>query len=500
MRDTPYKQLEARFNRVSLISQARGFLHWDQSTMMPPGGAESRAEQLAALQAVEHGILTDPRTADLIAEAREGKADLDPWQQANLEEMTRLWTHASALDEKLVTQLSRAASECEMVWRKARPAGDFPMVLPRLRRLLELIRQAAEATGEHLGLDPYDALLDAYEPGVRTAGIDAVFADLEAFLPGFLAQVMERQKTAPAVVRPEGTFPAETQRALGLKLMETVGFDFDHGRLDISLHPFCGGTPDDVRITTRYNEADFTSSLIGVLHETGHALYDRGLPKMWRGQPVGDARGMAVHESQSLLIEMQVCRSRAFLEFAAPLMREAFGASGPAWEADNLYRLYTWVEPGLIRVNADEVTYPAHVILRYRLEKQLIEGGMEVGDLPEAWNEGMKALLGTVPTTDAGGCLQDIHWYDGAWGYFPTYTLGAIMAAQFFDAAKQADAAIGPGIAKGDFAPLMAWLRQNVHGQGSRFPSGDLLVQATGRPLDAEVFKAHLSRRYLEGE
>lgn len=279
--------------------------------------------------------------------------------------------------------------------------------------------------------------------------------------------------------------------------MERLGFDFNHGRLDVSLHPFCGGTSDDVRITTRYDEADFTSALMGVLHETGHALYERGLPKNWRGQPVGQARGMAVHESQSLLVEMQVCRSREFLAFAAPIMRNVLVGRGPAWDVDNLSRLYTRVEPGFIRVDADEVTYPAHVILRYKLERTMIAGDMEPADLPAAWNEGMQRLLGLTPPDDRLGCLQDIHWYDGAWGYFPTYTLGAMTAAQFFDAAVRADPDIKTGIASGNFLPLIGWLRDNIHGKGSLLSSQDLLVAATGSPLDPEIFKTHLKQRYL---
>ncbi len=236
---------------------------------------------------------------------------------------------------------------------------------------------------------------------------------------------------------------------------------------------------------------------MGVLHETGHALYERGLPDRWRRQPVGEALGMSIHESQSLLVEMQVCRSRAFIEWATPLMRDAFCGTGPAWEAENLYQLHTQVKPDFIRVDADEVTYPAHVILRYRLEKSLLEGHMQLDDLPAAWNESMQALLGITPPSDREGCLQDLHWYDGAWGYFPTYTLGAMTAAQLFAAAQEQDPAIRPAIARGDFGPLMAWLGANVHGQARLMHAPELLTRVTGRPLDPDVFKAHLRRRYL---
>lgn len=496
MSESLYRRLETRFKRLLLLHDAAAVLHWDWATMMPRGGAEARSDQLAALKAVQHGILTDPETGDLL-QAAGAEGGLDAWPAANLREMRRMWVHATALTEDLVHALSKAQSACETAWRTARADSDFASVLGHLETLLALVREVAAAKSGALGVSPYDALLDEYEPDGRSDEIDAVFRELEDFLPQFLGEVMEHQARGPAVAAPEGPFPVDRQRALAVRLMKALGFDFDHGRLDVSLHPFCGGTVDDVRITTRYDESDFSSSLMGVLHETGHALYERGLPAAWRGQPAGLARGMGLHESQSLLIEMQVCRSRGFLTFAAPLMAEAFGAAGPAWETDNLYRLYTRVEPSLIRVDADEVTYPAHVILRYRLETAMIAGDLRVADLPGAWNDAMKDLLGLTPDNDADGCLQDQHWYDGAWGYFPTYTLGAIAAAQLFDAAWKADSAIRPGIARGDFKPLLAWLTDNVHAKGSLFSTRDLLVQATGRPLDAGAFKAHLKQRYL---
>lgn len=493
-----YRALENRFRRISLLGDAAAVLHWDQAVMMPVGGKATRAEQLAELGAVSHGLLVAADTAELLASARVEVSSLDPWQQANLREMDRKWRHASALDEDLVRAVIRATSACEAAWRSARAESNFAAVLPQLETLLGLVRQVARAKGESLGVAPYDALLDEYEPDGRAAEIDPVFADLEAFLPEFLALVLEKQARRPAPVAPGGPFSIAAQRALAERLMAVVGFEFDHGRLDVSHHPFCGGVADDVRITTRYDELDFSRALMGVLHETGHALYERGLPALWRHQPVGGARSMSVHESQSLLVEMQACRSREFLSFVAPLLREAFGGLGPEWEGENLYRLQTRVAPGFIRVDADEVTYPAHVILRYRLESALVEGRMEAVDLPGAWADGMRRLLGLEPPDDRLGCLQDIHWYDGAWGYFPTYTLGAMTAAQLFATATAADAEISPGIGRGEFQPLVAWLRENVHGWGSRWSTSELLVRATGRPLDSASFKDHLRRRYLE--
>lgn len=471
-------------------------LHWDLATQMPEGGSGARAEQLAGLKLVCHEIVTDPAMPELLAGA-DAQNDLDAWQRANLREMRRSWLHSAAVPSDLVEAFSKACSACEMAWRQARPANDFAAVLPALTRILDLTREIAALKAERLGRSPYDALLDQYEPDGSTAAIDAVFNPLARNLPALIDAALDAQSRRPAPVPPQGPFPIAAQREVGVKLMERLGFDFNHGRLDISLHPFCGGTPDDVRITTRYDKADFRRALMGVLHETGHALYERGLPEAWRRQPVGKARGMGLHESQSLLVEMQVCRSRAFHDFVAPILRETFGGSGPEWEPENLYRLNTRVERSLIRVDADEVTYPGHVILRYRLERALLAGDLKLADLPGAWNDAMRDLIGLVPPDDRQGCLQDIHWYDGAFGYFPTYTLGAMTAAQLFDAAQRAEPAILPGIAKGEFAPLFAWLRANVHSKASRYSSAEIVAQATGEPLDAAIFERHLRARYL---
>uniref|UniRef100_A0A9E7ZY45 Metal-dependent carboxypeptidase n=1 Tax=Bosea sp. NBC_00436 TaxID=2969620 RepID=A0A9E7ZY45_9HYPH len=494
---TAYSNLSAHFGRIAALSNAIGILQWDNDVMMPKGAAETRAESMALLQVMRHGLSADARVGDWLGEA-ENDGGLGAWEKANLREIRRVWTVDTALPSELVEASSKAISACEMRWRQARADADFAGLLPYLTEVLNLQRQIGRAKGEKLGLSPYDALLNDYEPGGRSAKIDALFDDLAAFLPGFTQDALAVQARRPAQPALEGPFATETQRALGLKFMAALGYDFERGRLDISTHPFCGGADNDVRITTRYDEADFTKALMGVLHETGHALYEQGRPQGYLNQPVGAARGMSLHESQSLLMEMQACRSRQFLTYAAPLMRESFGGAGPAWESEAMWHRYTRVEPGFIRVDADEVTYPAHVILRYRLEKALIADEMPLAELPSAWNAGMKSLLGVTVPNDRLGCLQDIHWPSGGWGYFPTYTLGAMTAAQIFDAACKAEASILPGIGKGDFSPLVGWLRTNIHGKGSLLQTDELLTEATGRPLDASVFKAHLRRRYID--
>ncbi len=494
----PYDELESRFARQGAIEEAIQFLHWDAAAMMPRGGAASRAGQLATLRVVAHEELTRPDMADLLAAAEEDAGNrLDQWQRANLREMRRRWRHAAAVPADLVAALSEARSQSEGAWRAARPADDFAAALPGLERVLELTREAAAAKAAALGTGPYEALLDQYEPGGRVAEIDRLFADIEAFLPALLAAALERQAARPAPPEPHGPFPPAAQRRAARMLVERVGFDFAHGRLDESAHPFTGGTPDDVRLTTRYDAADPAKALMAALHECGHGLYKRGLPATWRRQPVGAARGMAVHESQSLLVEMQMCRSRAFAGFAAPLLSEIFGGEATAWQPEALYRRQIRVRPGPIRVDADEVTYPAHVILRYRLERAMVAGDLLPRDLPAAFNDGLKAAIGVTPPSDRDGVLQDIHWYDGYWGYFPTYTLGAVIAAQLFAAARAALPGLDDAIGGGQFAALLGWLKRHIHEKGSLFATGELIEAATGTPLAVAAFERHLRQRYL---
>ena len=494
---TAYRQLEERFARIGALEQAISVLHWDTAAIMPEGGAAARAEQLATLRTIAHQHLTAPDIEELLPEAGATADPLDEWQRANLREMRRRWSHAAAVPAALVEAESRACSECEAVWRRARLENDFKAVLPWLERVLRVEREIAASKAERLGTSPYEALLDQYEPGGSVAVIDRLFDEIMGFLPDLLDAALARLAALSLPPAPGGPFPTDRQRRVAMRLMERIGFDFAHGRLDISAHPFCGGTPDDVRITTRYNEDDFAKALMAVLHETGHALYQRGLPAQWRRQPVGRARGMAAHESQSLFLEMQVCRSRAFLTYAAPILREAFDGEGPGWEAEALYRRQIRVHRGLIRVDADEVTYPAHVIMRYRLERAMLAGDLSPADLPGAWAEAMRELLGVEPETDREGCLQDIHWYDGNWGYFPTYTLGALIAAQLFEAARQDMADMPQAIAAGEFAPLLGWLRERVHSKGSLLSTEKLVEHATGRPLGTASFERHLRDRYL---
>jgi carboxypeptidase Taq len=494
---TAYDRLTTRFARIATIGEAASVLSWDAATMMPPGGGPGRGDQLAVLAGMAHSLLVAPVVGDDLAEAEAAAETDESWRAANLRLMRHAYLRATAMPPDLVERQARANSACEKIWREARRKSDFAMVRPHLEEVVALAREAAAALAPALGMTPYDALVDGFQRGVRAADIAPVFANYEAFLRWALPEAEARQAERPAPVRPRGPFPIAAQEALCRRLAERLGLDFTHARLDRSAHPFSGGTPTDVRITTRYDEADFTQAVLAAVHETGHALYERGLPEAYARQPVGEAAGMAAHESQSLIVEMQACRSDPFLTFLGSELHAAFSGDPAPYRPQNLARLWRRVERGFIRVDADEMTYPAHVILRFRLEQALIAGTLSVADLPGAWDDAFQSLLGMVPPDDARGCLQDIHWYDGAFGYFPSYTLGAMAAAQLMTAARRDLVGLDAALAKGDLSPLLGWLRKHVHGKGSRLEFNDLLRAATGKPLDPADFEAHLTARYL---
>jgi carboxypeptidase Taq len=474
---------------------------WDEAAMLPAGGGDARGEALSTLRGIIHQQATHARLSDLFASAIQESASLAPWQQANLRAMEREWVRATALPQSLVQAMSQAESRSEQAWRKLRPSNDFAGFLPFFREVVRLKREAARALGDKLALGPYDALLDEFEPGATAASIAPLFARLRTFLPGIIAKAVEKQANERLAVS-DGPFPHDRQQWLVTQLMRTVGFDFNHGRLDASPHGFCSSVPTDVRITTSFDAGDYTKAMMGVLHECGHAKYQQNLPREWLDQPVGAGRSTFLHESQSLLLEMQVGRSRAFLEFAAPIIAEAFPAAvarDPApFQAEGLFLRLTRVRPGLIRGAADEATYPCHIILRFELEKGLIDGSLRPEDVPEAWDASMREMLGISSRgNDRDGCLQDVHWPAGMFGYFPTYTLGALIAAQLFGTIHTAHPDLNDQIRRGDFSLLDGWLRQKIWSQGSFLGGLELVERATGRPLGTEAFERHLERRYV---
>jgi len=489
-----YDQLTVAFQRIYRFEHLQAITMWDHSTYMPPGGSDARSAALGELAALIHRLRTAPELGTLLA-AAVGE-QLDDVARANLREMQRTWRNATALPEELVHAATMAGARCEHAWRTQRPANDWAGFVPNLREVVRLTRQQAALLSDKLGVSKYDALMDRFEPGTTSADVDRFFGAVKSWLPELIHKLRARQ-ASERVIEPQGPFPIATQRALCERVMKLLQFDFDRGRLDVSTHPFSGGVPEDVRLTTRYREDEFVQSLMGTIHETGHGRYEQGRPREWLGQPISEARSMAIHESQSLSFEMQLGRSRAFMELLAPLLVEYFGAQ-PAFEPENLFRLYTRVRPGLIRVDADEATYPAHVILRYEIERPLIEGEIEVDDIPALWDQKMDQLLGLDTRGNyKDGPMQDIHWTDGAYGYFPCYTLGAMYAAQWFATLRRARPSLDAEIARGQLGGIFDWLRANIWQQASRFDIDELTLRASGEHLDPKYLRAHLEARYL---
>ncbi len=495
MTATPaYDTLADTHGRLHRLGHLQAMAGWDQAANMPPKGQRARAEALAEMAALLHRIATDPALGEHIERA--GQEPLSDWQRANLREIRREWQQATALPEALVQRRQLATSRCEHAWRTQRPANDWAGFVPNMREVLSIAREEAALLAERSGQSRYEAMMDRFEPGMTCATVDHVFGDLRKWLPGLIQQVIERQ-ARQALIVPEGPFALPAQRALCDQVMRLLGFDFDAGRLDVSTHPFCGGVPEDVRMTTRFSEDEFLGSLMGTVHETGHGRYEQNLPREWLGQPIAEARSAALHESQSLSFEMQLGGHPGFMAQLAPRVVEAFGAQ-PAFTAENLHRLITRVKPGLIRVDADEVTYAAHIILRYEIERPLIEGEIEVEDIPALWDAKMMELLGLDTRGNfKDGPLQDVHWPEGLFGYFPCYSLGAMFAAQWFAAMRKALPDLDVDISRGHFTPVFDWLQQQIWSQGSRWTTDELALRASGERLNPAHFKAHLESRYL---
>ncbi len=489
-----YNQLAGSFTRLHHLEHLQCIADWDRAAMMPAAAAEARAGALAELATLLHQQRTDPALAQALQRA-EAEA-LGDFERANLREMGRQWRAANALPEALVRRSELASARCEHAWRLQRPAHDWAGFLGNFRAVVACARDQAALLSQSSGLRPYDALMDRFEPGMTCARLDVLFADLRGWLPALVQQVRARQHAQP-VLQPQGPFAIDAQRALCLRVMQWLQFDFNAGRLDVSTHPFAGGVPEDVRLTTRYETGEFITSLLGAVHETGHGRYEQRLPRAWLGQPVAQARSMGIHESQSLAFEMQLGRHPGFIRHLAPLLRQAFGDQ-PAFAPANLLRLLTRVKPGLVRVDADELTYAGHVVLRYDIERRLIEREIEADDIPALWDAGMAELLGQDSRGNfADGPLQDLHWPEGMFGYFPCYTLGAMYAAQWFAAMRRAVPGLDASIDAGELSPVFGWLDAHIWQQASRWSTDELAQRASGEVLNPAHYRAHLEARYL---
>jgi carboxypeptidase Taq len=497
MAQSPYQQLEQEFRRLHAFRGAASLLRWDAAVMMPRGSADIRGEQLAALDSECHALLTSPKVSRLIERAQANQAQLVDWQLANLREMRRERDRAIATPLSLVTRLARATSMAEVRWLEARQENNFALFAPHLEEVVALTRDKAQVLSKALDLAPYDALIDGFSPGFLSADIDQLFRVMGRRLPTLIREAIELQAQKPSLPL-TGKVSIPKQRSLAHEVMRALGFPFDRGRLDEASHAFTEGVWGDVRVTTRFDVNEPFTGLMGALHEVGQAMYDLGLPAAWRDQPVGRDRGMALEESQSLLLEMLIGRSRPFLTWLRPLLEKHFGCSGPEWEIENLYQTLIRVRRSAIRAEADELTYPVHIMLRYELEKEIFDGTLPVRDLPEAWRTAFERRLGLRPATDTEGCLQDVHWAIGSFGYFPSYALGSFIAAQLYESLRTESEHFDAEIAAGHFGGLFEWLRQNVHGRGASVGAQELIREATGKTLSAAPWLRYVEAKYLE--
>ena len=494
-RDSVYELLKNRLATISDLRSAKSLLFWDQQTYMPGGGVAGRAEQMATLSRLAHEMLTDDETKGLLDAS--GEPDPSSEEGALLRRALRDYERATKLPAELVAETSRATALAEPDWVRAREESDWPLFAPHLERILDLKREAAEALGyeDH----PYDALLDAYEPGAEKARLEIMFQELkEGVLPLIRAVVAKgdgKDRAAPL----SGAFGEARQEEFGRAVISAFGYDWERGRQDSSVHPFCiNFGPGDVRITTRFDGGWLAPALFGTMHEAGHALYEQGVDPSYARTPLGGGTSMGVHESQSRLWENLVGRSRAFWSHYYPKLREVFSEVLGEIDAREFYGAINVLEPSEIRVEADEVTYNLHILLRFELEVALIEGSLSVADLPAAWNSKMEEYLGVIPKNDSAGVLQDIHWADGLFGYFPTYAIGNVLSVQLFDEAVRAHPEIAEHIREGEFSALLGWLRENVHRHGSRYYPNELVERATGRSLDTAPYLRYLEDKFGE--
>jgi carboxypeptidase Taq len=485
-----------RVREAALLESCAGVLGWDERTYMPRQGSAHRAEQMALLARLGHEMFTAPQIGELLAAVENSPLvqDADSETAANVREVRRQYDRAVKLPNSLVEELARVTTRAQQVWQEAREASDFNAFAPWLEKVVGLERDKADAIGYRTVA--YDALLDEYEPGATTAEITRLFADLRADLAPLAAAIAASGRKSPREIL-EREYPVEQQKAFAEAAAAAIGFDFAAGRLDPTTHPFCSGIgPGDCRLTTRYNPRHFSESFFGTLHEAGHGIYEQGLAADHFGTPCGSAASLGIHESQSRLWENFVGRSRPFWKHFLPRARKLFPDALSGVSLDAFHFAVNDVRPSFIRVEADEATYNLHIIVRFELEQALIGGDLAPRDVPAAWDEKYEQALGIRPPSAAKGCLQDIHWSMGGFGYFPTYTLGNLYAAQLMEQARQDLPGLEEDFGKGTFGRLKGWLNEKVHRAGRRWPAAVLCERITGRPLSHKPLLDYLRGKY----
>jgi carboxypeptidase Taq len=490
-----FDELCSLAREAALIESIEACLGWDERTYMPPAAGEYRAEQMTFLSGLMHKKRTSPRLGDLLGEFSGSDAMKDPHSEAatTIRELKRQYDKRVKLPQSLVEELTRASVLGQQAWVKARQDNDFSAFAPHAEKLFHLKRQQAECLGYKD--KPYDALLDDFEPDAKTADVVRVLSELRSQLVPLVQAIMQSGRKASMEIL-QREYPSAAQESFGKAAAAAIGFDFTRGRLDVTHHPFCSGMgPHDCRITTRYDERFFGSAFFGILHEAGHGIYDQGLRPEQFGLPPGNYVSLGLHESQSRMWENLVGRSRAFWQHFFPQLQAAFPAAVGDVKLDDFFWAINHVAPSLIRVEADEATYNLHIIIRFELEQALLSQDLAIGDLPAAWREKYQQYLGIEPTTDADGCLQDIHWSAALIGYFPTYSLGNLYAAQFFEQADHDLGGLAAPFARGEFAPLKTWLNEKIHHRGQCYTADELVQLVTGKPLSPAPLIRHLRRK-----
>ena len=488
-----YDALLDRVQRWNTVGSAAGVLGWDQQVMMPEGGTPARSKQLSTLSSIRHDMVTDDETGELLDEL--DGTDLTDERAAVVREVRREYERADAVPVELVEEISETGSEALQAWEAAKAEDDFEAFAPYLKKHVELKRKYAEQIDPDR--DPYEVLFEEFEPCLSMDRAETILEELRDTLVPMIDAIRESDANL-AVDTFEGHFPEADQEALARDALELVGYDFDRGRLDVSSHPFTSGNQFDCRVTTRFDESDPLGAVGSTIHEYGHAQYNLGLPQEHFATPLGESRDLSVHESQSRLWENHVGRSRAFWEQFLPVFQEHFPDTADA-TVEEAYEAFNQVyEDNFIRVEADELTYHLHIIVRFEIERDLIRGDLAVEDVPDVWNDKYEEYLGIRPETDSEGCLQDIHWSHGNFGYFPTYSLGSVMAAQLFKAAERDIDDLDAKISEGDFEDLQAWLGENVHQHGSRYETNELVKRATGEEFSADAFTDDVEAKYGE--
>jgi len=483
-----YDALLEEYGRIANLGHAASVLNWDQEVMMPEGGTPARSQQLSTLSGLRHELLVEGDVGDHLDTLE--ASDVSDEQAAAVREVRHDYDRQASVPRELVEEISATTSEALPTWKEAKAEDDFSVFAPVLEELVELKREYAAHIDD--SRDPYEVLFEEYEPYLGLDTAERVLGRLADELPPLIEEVRESDADLADPFE-GGTFDTDTQEAVSWDILDTLGYDWERGRLDTAPHPFSTGNVYDARVTTRFDEADPLGAITATIHEFGHAQYTLGLPEEKHATPLGGSRDLSVHESQSRFWENHIGRTRAFWETFTPKLNERFGLDASPKE---VYEAANTVDPSnLVRVEADELTYHAHILVRFEIERDLIQGKLAVEDVPEVWNEKYEEYLGVRPDTDSEGCLQDIHWSHGSFGYFPTYSLGSVLAAQI-DAAVRSELDVDGLVRDGDFDPIREWLREQVHQHGSRYTTDELVEKATGEPYTADYFLDYVNSKY----